>query len=94
MIVCTLVIQLCSTSVSPKQGQEKEREGRSQSQTVRSQICFGISVMIAVLQSIWCACLHAISRNIFRASFLSSVLATKVLPCIPCGAVVLHISSV
>ena len=53
-----------------------------------------ISVVIAVLQNIWCACLHAVSGNIFRASFLSSVLATKVLPCIPCGAVVLRISSV
>ena len=71
--VCTLVVQSCSTSVSPRQGQEKESNG--------------ISVVIAVLQNIWCACLHALSGNIFRASFLSSVLATKVLPCIPCGAV-------
>ena len=94
MTACTLVVQTGSTSVSPRQGQEKEPESRSQSQTVRSPICVGISVVNAVLQNIWCACLHAISGNMFRAFFLSSVLAAKVLPCIPCGAVVLHISSV
>ena len=77
-----------------KTGSRKGAREQSQSQTVRSPVCFGISVVIAVLQNIECACLHAISGNIFRASFLSSILATKVLPCIPCGAVVLHISSV
>ena len=91
---CTLVVQSCSTSVSPRQGQEKEPESRSQSQTVRSPICFGISVVNAVLQNIWCACLHSIAGNIFRAFFLSSVWAAKVLHCIFCGALVLHISSV
>ena len=75
----------------------RSRKGTREQVTVtdsRSPICFGISVVIAVLQSIWCACLDAIFGNIFRASFLSSVLATKGLLCIPCGAVVLHISSV
>ena len=45
-------------------------------------------------ESIWCVCLNAISGNIIRASFLSSISATKVIPYIPCGAVVLHIFSV
>ena len=42
MIVCTLVIQWCWTSVSPRQDREKEPESKSRSQTVRSPVFFGI----------------------------------------------------
>ena len=40
-------------------------------------------VVNASLQSVWCACLHAISKDVIRACFLSSVSAKKDTPCIP-----------
>ena len=86
----TIVLDL----VCSRQGQEKTPENRSQSQTVRRSVCFGISVVNASLQSVWCVCLLAISGNFIRVYFLSSVLVTKVFSCIPCDAVTLDISSV
>ena len=55
----TVVLDLGFTKTRPRKG----TESKSRSQTDGSSVCFGIFVVNASLQSVWCLCLQATPRR-------------------------------